>query len=272
MKKVPLILFIFFLTSLVGISQGELDVQRKAFYRNEKSIGLMLNSTGYGLSLRYGERINFFNKKIFEGDISILKHPKEYKITNPYFPGNRQFVFGKLNFALTLRGGMGFQHMIFKKIDQGGIAIRYIFSGGPSLSLYKPIYYDVLYPVSLYESEVRSETFNVSIHKPEDIYRQSSFLKGIDEIKIVPGAYGKAGINFEYSKQDRIIHAIEIGVTIDAFLKKIPIMASEDNLRIFPALFVSYRFGRIIDTKTPLPENPEFNISDPELSPVSIGY
>lgn len=266
MKKVPLLLFIFIFSSLVGISQGELDVQQKAFYRNEKSIGLMLNSTGYGLSLRYGKRIDFFNKKIFEGDISILKHPKEYKTTNPYFPNNRRFVFGKLNFALTLRGGMGFQHMIFKKIDQGGIAIRYIFSGGPSISLYKPIYYDVLYPVSLYESEVRSEKFNVSIHNPQDIYRPSSFFKGFDEIKIVPGAYGKAGINFEYSKLDRIIHAVEIGVTFDAFLKKIPIMGSEDNLRFFPALFVSYRFGRIIDPQTPLPENPEFNISEPKLS------
>ena len=158
MKKVQLLLFIFPLFSLVGISQGELDVQQKAFFRNEKSIGLMLNSTGYGLSFRYGERINFFNKRIYEGDISILKHPKEYKTTNRYFPGNRQFVFGKLNFALTLRGGMGFQHIIFKKIDQGGIAIRYIFSGGPSFSLYKPIYYDVLY---LYENEVKSEKFKV---------------------------------------------------------------------------------------------------------------
>ncbi|MCK4630320.1 MAG: hypothetical protein KAT40_02695 [Bacteroidales bacterium] len=272
MKKVPLLLFIFIFSSLVGISQGELDVQQKAFYRNEKSIGLMLNSTGYGLSLRYGKRIDFFNKRIFEGDISILKHPKEYKTTNPYFPNNRRFVFGKLNFAITLRGGMGFQHMIFKKIDQGGIAIRYIFSGGPSISLYKPIYYDVLYPVSLYESEVRSEKFNVSIHNPQDIYRPSSFFKGFDEIKIIPGAYGKAGINFEYSKLDRIIHAVEIGVTFDAFLKKIPIMASEDNLWFFPALFVSYRFGNIIDPKTPLPENPEFNISEPELSPAPGVY
>ena len=269
MKKVVLLLFIFVFSSLAGVSQGEFDVQQKAFYRNEKSFGVMLNSTGYGLGLRYGKRINFFNKRIFEGDISILKHPKEYKTTNPYFRNNRRFVFGKLNFALTLRSGIGFQHMIFKKIDQGGIAIRYIISGGPTFSLYKPIYYDVIY---LYENEVRSEKFNVSIHRPEDIYRPSSFLKGINEIKIIPGAYGKAGINFEYSKRDRIIHAIEIGVTFDAFVKKIPIMASEDNIQLFPSLFVSYRFGRIIDTKTPLPENPEFNISEPELSPVTIGY
>ncbi len=117
MKKVVLLLFIFVFSSLAGVSQGELDVQQKAFYRNEKSFGFMLNSTGYGLGLRYGKRINFFNKRIFEGDINILKHPKEYKTTNPYFPNNKRFVFGKLNLALTLRGGMGFQHIIFKKID-----------------------------------------------------------------------------------------------------------------------------------------------------------
>lgn len=272
MKRVALVFFILIISSSVGNSQGEIDIQQKAFYRNEKSIGLMLNSTGYGLSLRYGKRINFFDKKIFEVDISILKHPKEYKTTNPSFPNNRRFVFGKLNFAFTIRGGMGFQHMIFKKIDQGGIAIRYIISGGPSFGFYKPIYYDVLYSVSLYESEIRSEKFNVSIHYPQDIYRPSSFFKGVDEIKIVPGAYGKIGMNFEYSKLDRTIHAIEIGFTFDAFLKKIPIMASEDNHRFFPAFFVSYRFGRIIDPKTPLPESPKRNISEPERNPVFIGY
>ena len=271
MKKVVIILILFF-SSLVGISQGELDVQQKAFYRNEKSIGLMLNSTGYGISLRYGKRINFFNKKIFEADISFLKHPKEYKTSNPYFPNNKQFVFGKLNYAFTVRGGIGFQHMIFKKIDQGGIAIRYIISGGPSFGLSKPIYYDVLYSVSLYASEIKSEIFSSAIHSREDIYKQSSFLKGINETKIIPGAYGKAGINFEYSKLDRVIHAIEIGITFDAFIKEIAIMASEDNFQFFPAFFVSYRFGRIIDTKTPLPEDQKFINPEPQLPPGSIRY
>jgi hypothetical protein len=37
----------------------------------------------------------------------------------------------------------------------------------------------------------------------------------------------KAGFNFEYSKEDKIIHAIEFGAQINAFPKKIPIMAGQ---------------------------------------------
>ncbi len=64
----------------------------------------------------------------------------------------------------------------------------------------------------------------------------------------------KAGFNFEYSKEDKVIHAIELGAQINAFPKKIPIMAGSDNKALFFSLFVSYRFGMIID-----PLNPESN-------------
>ena len=89
---------------------------------------------------------------------------------------------------------------------------------------------------------------------PQDIYGKASFTKGLNETKIMPGLYAKAGFNFEYSKEDKIIHAIEIGGQINAFPKKIPIMAVSDNKSIFFSLFVSYRFGIILD-----PLDPESN-------------
>ncbi len=62
------------------------------------------------------------------------------------------------------------------------------------------------------------------------------------------------GFNFEYSKEDKVIHAVELGAQINAFPKEIPIMAGTDNKAIFFSLFVSYRFGVIID-----PLDPESN-------------
>jgi hypothetical protein len=70
----------------------------------------------------------------------------------------------------------------------------------------------------------------------------------------MPGLYAKGGFNFEYSKEDKIIHAIEFGAQINAFPKKIPIMAGPDNKALFFSLFVSYRFGVILD-----PLDPESN-------------
>jgi hypothetical protein len=259
MMKRLAILAILFLSGTISLyAQGELDEQQKAFFRNERSFAIMLNSDGIGFSYRGAKRIDYLNKRILEIEAGTLKHPKEYKIPNQYSQSGGSFVFGKLNSVFYLRGGIGRQHELFKKADLGGIAIRYFYSAGPVIAVYKPVYYKVAYNQWVNPTEYiryyKDEKFDVSIAMPQDIYSRASFSKGLNETKILPGLYAKGGFNFEYSKEDKIIHAIEIGAQINAFPKKIPIMASSDNKAIFFSLFVSYRFGMIID-----PLDPESN-------------
>jgi hypothetical protein len=253
MKKLLIIAVVLLSGAVSLIAQGEIDEQQKVFFRNERTFALMLNSDGFGLNYREAKRIDYLNKRLLEVDLGTFKHPKEYKVTNPYAQTANSFVFGKLNSVIYFRGGIGHQHEIFQKADQGGVAIRYFYSAGPVLSLYKPIYYKILYLVSTTTStyDIREEKFDVSIHQPSDIYSRAPFTKGLGEIKALPGLYVKGGFNFEYSKQDKIIHAIEIGTQINAFPKEIPIMASPDNKAIFFSLFVSYRLGIIVDPLHP---------------------
>jgi hypothetical protein len=250
-------LLIIAVLGLIGISslyaQGELDQQQKVFFRNERSFGISLNTDGFGLGYRGARRIDFRNKRLLEIEGGTLKHPKEYKISNPYTTGGN-FVFGKLNSTFYLRGGIGHQHELYKKADLGGVAIRYFYSAGPVLAIYKPIYYRVLYSVSVNEYIIREEKFSSAITMAQEIYGRAAFTKGFNEIKVMPGLYGKFGFNFEYSKEDKVIHAIEVGAQVNAFLKEIPIMATNTNKAVFFSLFVSYRFGMIID-----PLDPESN-------------
>jgi hypothetical protein len=255
MKKLLIIavLFICGIASVYG--QGELNEEQKIFFRNEKTFAILLNTDGFGLSYREGKRINYLNKKLLEIEFSTLKDPKEVKISNPYIeasPGT--FVFGKLNSVFLLRGGIGRQHEIYKKADQGGVAIRYFYTGGPVISFAKPIYYKIIDPISQYGYQIVQEKFDIKTLDPSMIYSKSSFFKGLNETKILPGIFAKAGFNFEYSKQDKIIHAIELGAQINLFPKEIPIMATTSNKAIFFSLFASYRFGVIID-----PLNPDSN-------------
>ncbi|MCX6301251.1 MAG: hypothetical protein NTW82_03625 [Bacteroidia bacterium] len=251
MKKLLIIAVVLLFGAIPLFAQGELDEQQKVFFRNERSFALLLNSDGYGINYREAKRINYLNKRLLEIDMGIFKHPKEYKVSNPYAQSASSFVFGKLNSNIYLRGGIGHQHEMFKKADLGGIAVRYFYSGGPVISLYKPIYYKVLYLVPPDAYQLRPEKFDLTIHQPQDIYSRAPFTKGLDEIKALPGLYAKGGFNFEYSKQDKVIHAIEIGTQISAFPKKIPIMASPDNKAIYFSLFVSYRLGIIVDPLHP---------------------
>jgi hypothetical protein len=251
MKKL-LIMAVFFLYCLVSLfAQGELDEQQVIF-RNERSYAVMLNSDGLGLSYHEAKRVDYLNKRLLEIDAGTLKHPKEHRAPNIYSQNAGSIVFGKMNTVFYLRGGIGHQHEIYKKADLGGVAIRYVYSAGPVLAIYKPIYYKVLYSTpnpQVYD--IREEKFDVSIAVPWDIYSKASFTKGLGEIKVLPGLYGKAGFNFEYSKEDKVIHSIEIGAQINVFPKSIPIMASTQNKAIYFSLFVSYRFGVIIDPLHP---------------------
>ena len=253
MKKLLIIISLLLLGTAWLYSQGELDEQQKVFFRNERSFAILLNTDGIGFGYRGARRINFRNKNIFEADLGTLRNSKEYKQASQYIQGG-SFVFGKLNTVIYLRAGVGRQHEIYSKADLGGIAVRYFYSAGPVLAVYKPIYYRVIYYVSGGEPEIREEKFDVSLAASQDIYSKAPFTRGFDEIKVMPGLYCKGGFNFEYSKEDKIIHAIEVGAQINAFPKKIPIMANTNNKTVFFSLFVSYRFGVILD-----PLNPESN-------------
>jgi hypothetical protein len=255
MKKLLISLLIILYGTAIVNAQGELDEQQKVFFRNERSFGILLNSDGFGFSYRTAKRIDYRNKRLFEIETGNLKNPKEYRLSNPYVQSGGSFVFGKMNSVWYIRGGIGHQHELFKKADLGGIAIRYFYTAGPVISLCKPIYYRVLYPISTNgDYEIKEEKFSSSIAAPMDIYSKAPFTKGLNETKVIPGLFAKGGFNFEYSKEDKIIHAVEIGATIQAFPKAIPIMAGNENKAIFLSLFVSYRFGMILD-----PLNPESN-------------
>lgn len=234
--------------------QGEIDEQQKIFFRNERSFAFLLNSDGFGGSFRDAKRIDYRKKRFYEIEIGNIKHPREYRMSNPLYQTPGTFKYGKINSALYLRGSIGRQHELFRKGDAGGVSVRYFYSGGPTIAFYKPIYYKILYPVSAYEFDIREEKLDVNIHPPYDIYGKSAFTKGLGEIKVDPGLFVKGGFTFEYSKNDKVLHAIETGFNFSAFLKEIPIMATADNKAVYFSLFISYRFGVVID-----PLNPETN-------------
>jgi hypothetical protein len=255
MKKLILGLLLCHLAIAVIQAQGEISGQSPIFYRNEKSVAILLNSNGYGINGRYAKRINARRKTVFDIDFVGIKHPKEVKISNNYF-SNRSFVYGKENSVFNLRVGYGKQKEMFRKIDKGGISIRRFFSFGPTAALMKPIYYEVYETNPSNPSDLpflSDEKFNTSIHQ-SSIYGRSSFFKGFNEIDVLPGIYGRLGVSFEYSRQNVTLHALEGGLMIDAFPKKIPIMATEDNNFIFVTLFISYRFGKIVDDRNIIDE------------------
>jgi hypothetical protein len=247
MRK-PLILLLFFwLLSVPVFAQGEIDEQTHLLYSNESSFAGFLNTNGFGINYRYGFWRNARNQFIIDSDITYVKHPKEAKTTVAYDYSTHRYTYGKQNLFWELKGYAGWQKELFRKIDKNGISVRLFYSGGLTVGFLKPIYYEV-YTFTPIGEPVNMELmkFDLSIHQ-SNIGGRGPFFKGFDELKVVPGLSGKAGLSFEYGQKDAVIHALEAGISLTVYPKEIPIMATEANKFLFFNLMVGYRFGRIID-------------------------
>jgi hypothetical protein len=244
MRTISVILFLVLSSLKSAFPQGEIDTQSKILYRNERTFAAIVSSNGYGADFRFAKRLDAFRKSLYVLEFSYIKHEKEAKITllSSQTLGN-SFVFGKLNAFYALRGGIGFQKEIFGKQDKGGISVRYFYHFGPVIGFLKPIYYE-LEPDST--GHVESVKFESHL---TNIQRKAPFYVGLNELSIVPGIYGKFGFTFEFSRNDEVFKAIETGIALDAYYKVVPIMANNENHWLFFSFYLSYRFGKVIDSQ-----------------------
>lgn len=242
-------ILIFLIIQTVALfSQGEIDEQDKIFYRNERTYAFLLNSNGFGGSYRYAKRINGFRKTLYEAEINYLKHPKEKRVTLSY--SNRSIIYGKLNSVLNIKGAIGNQKEIFQKRDLGGISIRRFYNFGFSVAFLKPVYFE-------FYDDVEGTAFYDKFNEHNIFIGRAPYTMGINELSVSPGAYAKFGYSFEYSRVDVIFHALEVGVALDAYVLPIRIMdtVSENVIfllpenHFFPTLFISYRFGKVINSQ-----------------------
>jgi hypothetical protein len=247
MRRFTIFFLVFSAISISAFSQGEIDEQKRVLFRDESSFAGFLQTNGLGINYRYGFWRNYRNQFILDADFSYVKHPKEVKTTVAYDYKTHRYTYGKENLFWELKGMAGWQHELYRKIDRNGISVRLFYSGGLSLGFLKPIYYEV-YTLSPIGEPVNMELmkFDLSIHQ-NLIGGRGPFFMGFDELKVIPGLVGKAGLSFEYGQKDAVIHALEAGISLTVYPKEILIMATEKNNFLFFNLIVGYRFGKIVD-------------------------
>ncbi len=224
-------------------AQGTVFEEARTIYKRENTFGVLVHTTGWGITYRYGLYNSGFSRIIFEGDFVGKKHPKEIKTFSSLFDNSNGYVYGKLNSILILRGGVGKHVTFISKQSVRGIAISYILSAGISLCYAKPSYLEIIKvdENDLITSEI--EKYDPEIHSQFDILGGTSYFRGFFEGTMYPGAYAKAALNFESSFIANKINAIEIGGVLDVYPKQIPIMANDLNRFYFFNFYVSLTFG-----------------------------
>jgi hypothetical protein len=181
-----------------------------------------------------------------------MKHPKEYKVYNPARENAKGYNYGKLNSLILIRPSIGLQGVVNSKAERGGVEVRYISQVGGSLCLLKPVYLDILEELKgTGEFRVVTQEYNPEKHFTYNIYGKAPYLQGISQTSILPGAFGKLGLSFEYAKEPKKIKSIETGIALDLYFQNVPIMADlssidklDPNNSFFLSFYLSVNFGK----------------------------
>ncbi len=243
------ILFSFFSFGVAGqqtkdaISRLESGEDLKVIYRNEASFGAFVHSAGgIGLSFRRGKQVNVDRKRMFEVEMQNFKHPKEVKTVNSYYQSSQGYIYGKLNSILLVRSGFGFQNILFQKTEKKNVEIRYSTFVGGVLAFAKPVYLEIK-KTNTNDLPV-AERYDPTAQQQEDIFGKAPFFTGMNKTTLVPGAYAKLALSFEYADRYDAIKAIETGVVADVYPQGLQIMAYNKKQIAYFSLYIKMIWGK----------------------------
>jgi hypothetical protein len=222
-------------------------------YNKESTLNLKVH-TNKGLSVGFerGRLRTYYKTTFFQVNVGEIKHPKEHRqgadpTLNRAF---RPYIFGKQNNLFVARSGWGLKRYYSEKAKHKGVALGIAYSIGPSLGILKPYY------LALRRSSIENPGQSRAVHErySEDnkslfldntrILGASPFTKGFKNLNFLPGGNASFAVHMDWGAFDEYVKALEIGVMVDAFAKKVPILVSNENSPLFLNFFVNLQFGK----------------------------
>jgi hypothetical protein len=244
MNTIRRLLGIMILFSAGFLAQAQTDAvpdtaNDNVLFERQWTFGIQLNTNGWGFRFRKGKNLTFLTQRMWEIEFSSYKAAKEIKTINPYYSDSKSYVYGKLNYVYFLRGGMGIQHILNRKPYWGGVQLSYLYYGGISMGLAKPVY---LYIIT---DNLRIERkYNPETDFTDNIYGRGPFLDGVLYTRFYPGVYVKGGLDFEFGTQNKRMQCLEVGAILDYMPVGIPIMAYNPPQNFFLTLYLTVSMGK----------------------------
>lgn len=208
-------------------------------YRKQSAFGLQLRTDGYGFFYELGRAKTPRFTNLYLLEITEIKDPKEDKSSSGGFLGN-PLIYGKINNFYQGKLGFGQQYIFGQKGNKNGIAVMGIYQAGISLGFLKPYYVSV--NDNGRERDIKYEDDNVLFL--EQALASSGFTKGWDELEFAPGIFVKGALRFDFGRYNEQIQAIQVGLSVEGYNKKIPILALKEGERLFFQGHMAFLFGR----------------------------
>ncbi len=205
--------------------------------------GIKLNTDGYGVFAEKGLAKSVNKSLLFQLEMSERKHRKENKQFNNQ-NGAGPYLYGKINFFYPVKLGVQQQFLLGNKGNKNGLSLSANIGGGITLG--------VLRPYQLAYDSAGMQIFRGLGNSTKDSARflnqpplsGPNFGTGFNKSTLVPGAYTKAGVRFDYGKFNEVISAIEVGLCAEFYSKKIPQMVFSKDKNFFFSAYVYFLFGK----------------------------
>lgn len=212
-------------------------------FTKQTAFGLQLRTDGYGAFLELGKRVSQRYTNLYTAEITEIKQRKEEKSGNPQSFFSNSYVLGKINNFYQVKLGFGKQYILGQKGNKNGVALTASLQGGIDIGLLKPYYLQVQ-DANQEDKTVSYYSDSAAFISPRFIYGGGGFTKGWNELKIKPGLFIKTALRFDFGRYNENVQALEIGMSLEAFSQKIPILLYNKQQQLFFQGHVAYVFGR----------------------------
>jgi hypothetical protein len=216
-------------------------------YQKQSIFGIKLNTDGYGVFYELGKLKTPIKTTTYSLELGERKHAKEEKLTRGNSLGfaiGNPYIYGKINNFYYAKIGIGQQQLIGGKGNKNGVAISAVYGGGFTAGLLKPYYLSVQDPQNGQRKDIKYNNNDSIFLSANSINGSAGLGKGFNEIKFVPGAFAKAALRFDYGRYNESVTAIEVGVNVEVYSQKMPIMLLNKQKQMFFNAYAAIDLGR----------------------------
>jgi hypothetical protein len=211
-------------------------------YEKQNIFGIQLRSNGYGAFYELGKMKTNRKTNIYRIDITEIKDHKEEKLLGGGFLFGNPFIYGKRYYFYPITLGFGQQYILGQKGNKNGVAVSAVYNAGVSMGILRPYYVDVQGPGNKELSIKYSQDSLLFVNGP--FLGASGLGKGWSEVRVRPGGFVKAAMRFDYGRYNESVNGLEIGMSVEAYAKKVPIMLFQKDKRIFFQAYLALLFGK----------------------------
>lgn len=231
-----------FLSALVIISAPSFAQTQDSYdYNSEFVWGINKNSSGGligGFVFKSSRRVTRNMFETFGLELMNVKNPHEVRVQS--VNSGNYFIYGKTHYLYAVRLQYGRDVVLFTKGPQQGVEVKAVTAAGPSIGVVAPYYIEVA-DSTFYTTKV---PYTNSPSQPySKIVGVGSLFQGIGDSKIQMGFNFKIALNFELGSGKNNVTGFEGGFLLDAYLKKVELMAQTENYAVYPTVYLTLFFG-----------------------------